>query len=113
MLLVVAVVVLGSRAEAQAVYTHAIQEGDTLASVAQRYYGDPTREAVLSEANRMKGPDTNGLVLGSWIFIPLVTFYRVNKDETWEINRDPALWARDESCDVGRSQQRQPSGRTR
>ena len=84
MLLVVAVGVLGSRAEAQAVYTHAIQEGDTLASVAQRYYGDPTREAVLSEANRMKGPDTNGLVLGSWIFIPLVTFYRVNKDETWK-----------------------------
>lgn len=84
MLLVVAVVVLGSRAEAQAVYTHAIQEGDTLASVAQRYYGDPTREAVLSEANRMKGPDTNGLVLGSWIFIPLVTFCRVNKDETWK-----------------------------
>ena len=84
MLLVVAVGMLGSRAEAQAVYTHAIQEGDTLASVAQRYYGDPTREAVLSEANRMKGPDTNGLVLGSWIFIPLVTFYRVNKDETWK-----------------------------
>jgi LysM repeat protein len=84
MFLVVAVVVLGSRAEAQAVYTHAIQEGDTLASVAQRYYGDPTREAVLSEANRMKGPDTNGLVPGSWIFIPLVTFYRVTKDETWK-----------------------------
>jgi len=82
--LVTAVVALGSRAEAQAVYTHAVQEGDTLASIAQRYYGDPTREAVLSEANRMKGPDINGLVPGSWIFIPLVTFYRVSKDETWK-----------------------------
>jgi len=84
MVLVAAVAVLGSRAEAQAVYTHAVQEGDTLASMAQRYYGDPTREAVLSEANRMKGPDMNGLVPGSWVFIPLVTFYRVSKDETWK-----------------------------
>jgi LysM repeat protein len=84
MLLVVAAVSLGSRAEAQAVYTHAVQEGDTLASIAQRYYGDPTREAVLSEANRMKGPEVNGLVPGSWIFIPLVAFYRVSKDETWK-----------------------------
>jgi LysM repeat protein len=84
MLLVAAAVLLGSRAQAQAVYTHAVQEGDTLASIAQRYYGDPTREAVLSEANRMKGPDMNGLVPGSWIFIPLVTFYRVSKDETWK-----------------------------
>ena len=84
MLLVAAAVLLGSRAQAQAVYSHAVQEGDTLASIAQRYYGDPTREAVLSEANRMKGPDMNGLVPGSWVFIPLVTFYRVSKDETWK-----------------------------
>ena len=84
MLLVAAAVLLGSRAQAQAVYSHAVQEGDTLASIAQRYYGDPTREAVLSEANRMRGPDMNGLVPGSWVFIPLVTFYRVSKDETWK-----------------------------
>jgi LysM repeat protein len=84
LLLAAATVLLGSRAQAQAVYTHAVQEGDTLASIAQRYYGDPTREAVLSEANRMKGPDMNGLVPGSWVFIPLVTFYRVSKDETWK-----------------------------
>lgn len=84
MLLVAAAILLGSRAQAQAVYTHSVQEGDTLASIAQRYYGDPTREAVLSEANRMKGPDMNGLVRGSWVFIPLVTFYRVSKDETWK-----------------------------
>ncbi|MBW2507352.1 MAG: LysM peptidoglycan-binding domain-containing protein, partial [Deltaproteobacteria bacterium] len=41
-----------STGRAQAVYTHAVQSGDTLASIAQRYYGDPTREAVLREANR-------------------------------------------------------------
>ena len=77
-------VALSSGAKAQAVYTHAVQEGDTLASIAQRYYGDPTREAVLREANRMKGPGENGLLPGSWIFVPMVTFYRVGKEETWK-----------------------------
>ena len=84
LLLTIAVVGVSSGAKAQAVYTHAVQGGDTLASIAQRYYGDPTREAVLREANRMKGPATNGLVAGSWIFVPMVTFYRVGKDETWK-----------------------------
>jgi len=73
-----------SGADAQAVYTHPVQSGDTLASIAQRYYGDPTREAVLREANRMKGPGSNGLVQGSWLFIPMVTFYQVGNDETWK-----------------------------
>ena len=77
-------VALSSGAKAQAVYTHAVQEGDTLASIAQRYYGDPTREAVLREANRMRGPGENGLLPGSWIFVPMVTFYRVGKEETWK-----------------------------
>ena len=84
LLLTTALALLSSGAGAQAVYTHAVQEGDTLASIAQRYYGDPTREAVLREANRMKGPSANGLVPGSWIFIPTVAFYRVGKDETWK-----------------------------
>ena len=84
LLLTTALALLSSGAGAQAVYTHAVQEGDTLASIAQRYYGDPTREAVLREANRMKGPSEDGLVPGSWIFIPTVAFYRVGKDETWK-----------------------------
>jgi LysM repeat protein len=79
-----ALTVLAAGADAQAVYTHAVQEGDTHASIAQRYYGDPTREAVLREANRMKGLGVNGLLPGSWIFVPMVTFYRVGEDETWK-----------------------------
>jgi len=71
-------------AEAQVVYTHPVQDGDTLASIAQRYYGDPTREAVLREANRLKGTGGNELVSGSWIFVPMVAFYRVSKDDTWK-----------------------------
>jgi LysM repeat protein len=73
-----------SEGRAQAVYTHAVEEGDTFASIAQRYYGDPTREVVLREANRMKGADDNGLLAGSWLFVPVVTFYRVGQDATWK-----------------------------
>lgn len=69
---------------AQAVYTHAVQEGDTFASIAQRYYGDPTKEAVLREANRMKDASENGLLRGSWLLIPVVSFYRVGQDDTWK-----------------------------
>jgi LysM repeat protein len=32
----------------------------------------------------MKGPGAAGLLPGSWIFIPMVTFYRVGKEETWK-----------------------------
>ena len=84
LLLTTGLALLSSGARGQAVYTHAVQEGDTLASIAQRYYGDPTREAVLREANRMKGPSANGLVPGGWIFIPMVAFHHVGKDETWK-----------------------------
>jgi hypothetical protein len=80
---IVAALLGSSGVDAQAVYSHAVQEGDTFASVAQRYYGDPTREAVLREANRMKGVPDEALVPGTWLFVPVVSFYRVGKDETW------------------------------
>ena len=76
--------VLASTAAAQAVYTHPVQEGDTLASIAERYYGEPTRESVLREANRVPGGDAGGLLPGSWIFIPTVAFYQVRLDDTWK-----------------------------
>lgn len=72
-----------SVAGAQAVYTHPVQEGDTLASIAERYYGDPTRESVLREANRMRTNNSAALVSGSWVFIPTVAFYQVRENDTW------------------------------
>ena len=72
-----------SAADAQAVYSHPVQDGDTLASIAQRYYADPTREAILREANHLRGAEAKTLVPGSWIFIPTVTYYRVQDGDTW------------------------------
>lgn len=80
----VASVLMASTAGAQAVYSHPVQEGDTLASIAERYYGDPTRESVLREANRMRSGDEASLLPGSWIFIPTVAFYQVQQDDTWK-----------------------------
>lgn len=75
---------MASTVGAQAVYTHPVQEGDTLASIAERYYGDPTRESVLREANRVRGDAEGGLLPGSWVFIPTVAFYQVRQDDTWK-----------------------------
>jgi len=79
LLLTMALGAPSSGAEAQAVYTHAVQEGDTLASIAQRYYGDPTREAVVREANRMKGPGPNSLLPGSWVLATLIEANKGNR----------------------------------
>ncbi len=73
-----------SFAGAQAVFTHPVQEGDTFESIAQRYYGDPTRDGVLREANRVRENDPNALVSGSWVYIPTVAFYRVQEGDTWK-----------------------------
>ena len=70
-------------AAAQAIYSHPIQAGDTLASIAERYYGDPTRELVLREANRMRSEDAP-LVAGSWLLIPAATYYQVQSGDTWK-----------------------------
>ena len=84
-LLVISVAMaLASAAAAQAVYMHPVQEGDTLASVAERYYGEPTRESVLREANRVRGNEVDELVVGSWLIIPTVAFYEVRPDDTWK-----------------------------
>ena len=84
-LLVVSVAMaFASAAAAQAVYMHPVQEGDTLASVAERYYGEPTRESVLREANRVRGNEVDELVVGSWLIIPTVAFYEVRPDDTWK-----------------------------
>ena len=72
-----------STAAAQAVYMHPVQEGDTLASIAERYYGEPTRENVLREANRVRSDEVDELVVGSWLIIPTVAFYEVLPEDTW------------------------------
>lgn len=71
------------QAAAQAVYSHPVHVGDTYASIAQQYYGDPSKEAVLREANFKQRDEDGALTPGSWVFIPTVSYYTVKPGDTW------------------------------
>ncbi len=60
---------------------HVVRAGDTLASIAQAYYGDPRREAVLITENGLDGDE--GLPEGVQLTIPTVRFHRALRGETW------------------------------
>jgi hypothetical protein len=67
-----------------AAFTHVVQSGDTLASVAERYYGRIQLERVLATANHLDGNNTRGLTAGMLLEIPAVTYRQVHQDETWK-----------------------------
>jgi nucleoid-associated protein YgaU len=49
---------------------HRIQDGDTLAKLAQKYLGDPAREAEIFTLNRDVLADPALLPIGAWLKIP-------------------------------------------
>ena len=67
---------------AQPVPTHSVRPGDTLTSIAQRYYNDPTREEVIRRANDLLADPI--LLPGDRLVIPMSTFYRVKPSQTWK-----------------------------
>ena len=69
-------------AAAQPVPTHAVREGDTLAAIAERYYGDPSRGEVIRRANNLRA--NAELVTGERLVVPMTTFHRVGPKQTWE-----------------------------
>ena len=64
-------------------YAHTVRPGDTLASIAQTYYGDPTRENVLVAANGLAAQGGTSIVEGLRLVIPAVIYHRVDEGETW------------------------------
>jgi LysM repeat protein len=81
----VAILTLGA-AEARADfpgYVHVVREGETLASIAQRYYGDPRREAVLVAENGLEAEGGAAIVVGMRLTIPQVAYHHVVSGETW------------------------------
>jgi LysM repeat protein len=71
-----------ARADSQA-YVHVVREGETLASIAQRYYGDPRRESVLVAENGLTTQGGSAIVVGLRLLIPTVGYHRVRAGETW------------------------------
>jgi LysM repeat protein len=69
---------------ARADVVHQVRSGETLAAIAQRYYGDPSREAVLVSANVLHAQANVSILPGMRIVVPSVSYYRVAEHDTWE-----------------------------
>ena len=72
-----------ARAQERASYMHVVRPGETLASIAQRYYGDPRRESVLVAENGLTTQGGAAIVVGLRLAIPWVSYHRVQPSETW------------------------------
>ena len=71
-----------ARAEFPA-FVHVVRDGETLASIAQRYYGDPRRESVLVAENGLETQGGVPIVVGLRLVVPAVAYHRVVAEETW------------------------------
>jgi hypothetical protein len=75
---------LGGRAAAQdSLFEHVARPGESLASIAQTYYGDPKRENVLVAENNLADAGNPGLVEGMRLILPAVRYYRAKAGDTW------------------------------
>jgi LysM repeat protein len=64
-------------------FVHVVRPGETLASIAQRYYGDTRKESVLVAENGLTTQGGAAIVVGMRLAIPRVTYHRVRPGETW------------------------------
>lgn len=65
-------------------FPHVVQPGETLASLAERFYGRIQMERILSTANSLDGTRARGLTPGMVLEIPAVTYRKVHRDQTWK-----------------------------
>ncbi len=69
--------------DASADVVHQVRPTETLASIAEHYYGDASREALLVAANVLNAQANLSIVPGMRIMIPSVGYYRVQPGDTW------------------------------
>lgn len=78
-----AVVAVAAMAVAQTGFAHVVGPGETLASIAQRYYGDPRKETVLVAENGLTEQEGVRIVTGMRLSIPSVAYHTVIAGESW------------------------------
>lgn len=62
---------------------HVVQQGDTLAAIAEHYYGKIQHERLLVAANRLDVQGGVPLVAGMRLEVPTTSHYIVKKGDTW------------------------------
>lgn len=72
-------------------FTHVVRSGETLASLAERYYGRIYYERILVAANRLDLAGGTPLTSGMRLEIPTVSYYEVRKGDTWATLADRFL----------------------
>jgi LysM repeat protein len=80
LLIVVGLWLLPARAHA---LIHVVQPGDTLAAVAERFYGRIQYERILVTANRLDLAGGTPLIPGMPLLIPTVSYVNAVKGDTW------------------------------
>lgn len=75
-------VLIGSPREARA-FTHVVQAGDTLASIAEKLYGKIQFEKVLVAANALEAQGGVAIVPGMRLEVPAVSYRHIRKGDTW------------------------------
>jgi LysM repeat protein len=81
--LLVVLVLFAGRALADDGYVHVVRPGETLASIANHYYGDERRESVLVAENGLNTQGGAAIVVGLRLVIPRVAYHRVAAGQTW------------------------------
>lgn len=67
-----------------AAFTHVVQPGETLAALAERYYGRIQYEQLLVAANGLDAQGGSPIVSGMRLDVPAVSHYRVKRGESWD-----------------------------
>ena len=79
----VCAMLLAAPAAAQQTLVHVVRPSETLASIAELYYGDPRRESALVNENGLGGENGSSIVVGMRLTVPLVRYHKVQAGETW------------------------------
>jgi LysM repeat protein len=83
LLLLVGWLLVASPVLAEPALAHVVRSNETLASIAQLYYGDPRRESVLVAENGLTSEGGSAIVVGLRLIIPTVSYHRAVEGETW------------------------------
>lgn len=80
---VLVLAMLRTPVRAEIALIHVVRPGETLASIAELYYGDPQREAVLVAENGLSEDSGPAILVGMRLMIPTVSYHRAVEGETW------------------------------